>query len=133
MNSRFGRIARRGFVYVAAIAIALYIVVPIYLVAVMAFSPREVIYDYPKPIIPKTLSFETMSFFLNAYGVLDSLKNSLVVAFIALGITLIVGAPAGYAVCCLCVWSFFSLLLTTPRTPKQHQSVAMIRESINPK
>jgi multiple sugar transport system permease protein len=63
----------------------------------MAFSPRDVVYSYPKPLIPNQISFETISFFLNAYGVLDSVKNSVIVAMLALVFSLVVGAPAGYA------------------------------------
>jgi multiple sugar transport system permease protein len=91
------RVAGRAMIYLAAILTALYILIPIYLIAVMAFSPRDVIYGYPKPLIPRQLTTETMSFFLNSYGVLDSVKNSLTVAVLTLAISMVVGAPAGYA------------------------------------
>lgn len=39
-----------------------------------------------------------MSFFLRSYGALSSLCNSALVALLTLGMTLVVGAPAGYAV-----------------------------------
>jgi multiple sugar transport system permease protein len=39
-----------------------------------------------------------MKFFVNAYGVMPSLWNSILVALLTLGLTLAVGAPAGYAV-----------------------------------
>ncbi len=97
MTSTYSRWVSRGLVYLIAIAIALYILIPIYLIAVMAFSPQEAVYEYPKPVIPDVLSFETMKFFLNAYGVLDSVRNSFLIAFLTLGISLVVGAPAGYA------------------------------------
>jgi len=87
----------RGLLYALAIVLALYILVPIYLITVMAFSPREVVYDFPKPIIPTQISTDTISFFLNSFGVLDSVRNSVVVAVLTLIISLIIGAPAGYA------------------------------------
>ncbi|MBM4456810.1 MAG: carbohydrate ABC transporter permease [Chloroflexi bacterium] len=96
-SAPLARRAGRSLVYLAAILVALYIMIPIYLVAVMAFSPRAVVYDYPKPLIPTQLSLETMSFFLNAYGILDSVKNSVLVAIFTLAISLAIGAPAGYA------------------------------------
>ncbi len=96
-TSSLSRRAGRGLVYLAAILVALYILIPIYLVAVMAFSPRAVVYDYPKPLIPTQISLETMAFFLNAYGILDSVKNSVLVAVFTLAISLLIGAPAGYA------------------------------------
>jgi multiple sugar transport system permease protein len=91
------RRAGRGLVYLAAILVALYILVPIYLIAVMAFSPRAVVYSYPKPLLPGQISLETLAFFLNSYGILDSVKNSVVVAVFTLVISLVIGAPAGYA------------------------------------
>lgn len=97
MKASYTRLVGRGLIYLAAIAVALYIIIPIYLITVMAFSPRDVVYDYPKPIIPNQISIETVSFFLNAYGVLDSVKNSVVVAILALVISFLIGAPAGYA------------------------------------
>ncbi len=87
----------RVLVYLVAIVIALFIIIPIYLIAIMALSPRDVIYEYPKPFIPNMVTFDTMQFFLNSYGILDSVKNSLVVAIVSLTLSLLVGAPAGYA------------------------------------
>src|SRR3972149_2890487 len=91
------RVLNRLMLYLAAIFIALYILIPIYLIAVLALSPREVISQYPKPFIPQDLTLDTMRFFLNSYGILDSVKNSILVAMITLLIALIIGAPAGYA------------------------------------
>lgn len=87
----------RGLAYAAAILVGLYILIPIYLVAIMAFSPRAVVYAYPKPLLPTQISLETMAFFLNSYGILDSVKNSVLVAVFTLAISLLIGAPAGYA------------------------------------
>jgi len=87
----------RGLAYLVAILIGLYILIPIYLVAIMAFSPRAVVYAYPKPLLPTQFSLETMLFFLNSYGILNSVKNSVLVALLTLGISLAIGAPAGYA------------------------------------
>jgi multiple sugar transport system permease protein len=83
--------------YLAAILLAAYILIPIYLIAVLALSPREVISQYPKPLIPQVLTLDTMRFFLNSYGILDSVKNSILVAMITLLIAFIIGVPAGYA------------------------------------
>jgi len=91
------RLIGRGLAYLLAISIALYILIPIYLITVMAFSPRGVVYDYPKPLIPREVSVETLLFFFNAHGVVDSVKNSVTVALLTLVISLLVGAPAGYA------------------------------------
>ena len=93
----YSRLVKRGLVYMAAIAVALFILVPIYLIAVMAFSPEDVVYGYPKPLIPRQLTTETILFFLNSYKMLDSVKISVIVAVLTLVISLLIGAPAGYA------------------------------------
>lgn len=87
----------RGLIYLLAIAIALWILIPIYLIAVAAFSPSEVIYGWPKTLTPQVLSSETMLFFLNAQYVLSSVRNSVIVALLTLVLALLVGAPAGYS------------------------------------
>ncbi len=97
MRYTYTRLVIRGLLYLLAVAIALYILIPIYLITVMAFSPRDVVYDYPKPILPRQVSTETLMFFITSYGVLDSVRNSVVVAVLTLAISLAVGAPAGYA------------------------------------
>lgn len=89
--------AIRGLLYLLALALALWILIPIYLIALAAFSPRELVYTWPKPLLPIHLSGETMRFFLNSYGVLASVRNSIVVALMTLVLSLLIGAPAGYA------------------------------------
>ena len=87
----------RGLTYLAAILIALYIMAPIYLISVAALSPRNAVFEYPKPFFPKEFSLETLSYFVRSFGILDSVKNSIIVAVLTLAISLLVGAPAGYA------------------------------------
>jgi len=70
----------RGLTYLGALAIALWILIPIYLIALAAFSPRQLVYSWPKPLLPTSISIETMRFFLTSYGVLASVRNSVVVA-----------------------------------------------------
>src|SRR5680860_15436 len=91
------KLVSRGLLYVAAVVLALWVLVPLYLITITAFSPRSVVYDYPKHIIPREFSTETMSFFVNSTGVLDALQNSVIVAFTTLLFSSLIGAPAGYA------------------------------------
>ena len=91
------RLIARGFVYLIAILIALWILIPIYLITIAALSPKDVIYSWPKALFPQTISLETLKFFINAQYVLPSLRNSVIVAILSLIVSLIVGAPAGYA------------------------------------
>jgi multiple sugar transport system permease protein len=83
--------------YVAAIAISLFILIPIYLIAVAAFTPRAVLNGFPKPVVPVAVSTDTMQAFLGTRGVAQSVINSLIVGALTLVLSLLLGAPAGYA------------------------------------
>ena len=93
-----GRLVERGLIYVAATLLALFILVPIYLIAVSAFTPRERAFDFPRSVIPTEVSTDTVLFFLNASGVIDAFWRSVIVAIITLVLALAIGAPAGYAI-----------------------------------
>jgi multiple sugar transport system permease protein len=92
------RVIGRGLTYLAATLLALFILVPIYLIAVSAFTPRENAFDFPRSVIPTAVSIDTITFFLNAGGVIDAFWRSVLVALITLALSLLIGAPAGYAV-----------------------------------
>ena len=88
----------RGLTYLAAALLALFILVPIYLIAVSAFTPRADAYVFPRSVIPTAVSADSILFFLNASGVIDSFWRSVIVALITLALALLIGAPAGYAI-----------------------------------
>jgi multiple sugar transport system permease protein len=92
------RLVGRGLTYVAATLLALFVLAPIYLIAVSAFTPRENAFDYPRSVIPSEVSIDTILFFINASGVMDSFWRSVIVAVITLVLSLLIGAPAGYAI-----------------------------------
>lgn len=92
------RLIGRGLIYLAATLLALFIVVPIYLIAVSAFTPRESAFDFPRSVIPTAVSTDTIVFFLNASGVIDAFWRSVIVALVTLALSLLIGAPAGYAI-----------------------------------
>jgi multiple sugar transport system permease protein len=96
VSVRRGRPPRWGL-YLAAIVITLFILIPIYLIAMAAFSPRAVLNGFPKPLVPTVLSAETMQAFLNTRGIVPSVINSLIVGAITLVLSTLLGAPAGYA------------------------------------
>lgn len=87
----------RVALYVVAVLLALWVLFPIYLITITAFSPRAVVREYPKHVIPREFSIESMDFFVNSTGVLPSLWNSVLVALITLVLSTVIGAPAGYA------------------------------------
>ena len=87
----------RAALYGGAILLALWTLAPIYLVALAAFSTKQATFQWPKPFLPTDFSTETMQFFVNTFGVLDSVKNSILVALLTIAGSLILGAPGGYA------------------------------------
>jgi multiple sugar transport system permease protein len=92
-----GFVLDRILLYAAAAFLALWTLVPIYLIAVAAFSERSAVYDYPKTLLPTRFSTDTMEFFVGSSGVLGSVKNSIIVALGTIVLALSIGAPAGYA------------------------------------
>jgi multiple sugar transport system permease protein len=92
------RVVGRALIYAAATLLALFILAPIYLIAVSALTPRENAFDYPRQLVPGAVSTDTLAFFLGASGVLDAFLRSVWVALITLGAALLIGAPAGYAI-----------------------------------
>jgi multiple sugar transport system permease protein len=89
---------RRTLQQAAAVALTLFMAAPIYLITLAAFSSRAEHNRFPKALWPRDLSTETLSGFLNATGVIPAFLNSIVVGLGTIVVTLIVGAPAGYAI-----------------------------------
>lgn len=87
----------RWGLYAVAIVVSLFIVIPLYLIAVAAFTPRAVLNDFPRSLLPVAVSTDTMQAFLNTRGVGPSILNSLLVGLITLVLSTLLGAPAGYA------------------------------------
>ncbi|MDQ3938757.1 MAG: carbohydrate ABC transporter permease [Chloroflexota bacterium] len=92
------RLINRTLLYLVASLLGLFILIPIYFITIAAFSPREAIFAYPKELIPSQLSTTTLAFFAGSTGVLDALLRSVVVAVVTLTLSLVLGAPAGYAI-----------------------------------
>ncbi len=92
------RALRRLAVYVLACIMALWILIPIVLIASMAFSTPAAVRSFPKQILPSPVSTETLNFFINAEGILRSTANSVVVALLTFALSTIVATPAGYAI-----------------------------------
>ena len=88
----------RGFAYLIAIVICLWVLIPIWFIASMALTTPAYVRAYPKGVLPFIpFSFETMQFFLNSQGIVPGVINSVVVALITLVLSTIIAAPAGYA------------------------------------
>ena len=89
---------RRAGTYALAIGIAIWILLPIWLIGTMAFSPSDQVYAYPKPVVPVPFSTETMQFFLEYEGIMAATQNSIVVALVTLALSTVIAVPAGYAI-----------------------------------
>jgi multiple sugar transport system permease protein len=87
----------RALTYASALLLAVWVLAPFYRIAISAFTPSAQTFDYPKPLVPGSLSTETIQFYVAAAGILPSLVNSVVVAMLTLAFGLALGAPAGYA------------------------------------
>lgn len=89
---------RRALLQVACVAVSLFMAVPIYLIALAAFSTRAGLNQFPQPLYPANFGTETMTIFLSSTGVVPGLINSLYVGLGTLIVSSLVGAPAGYAI-----------------------------------
>ena len=88
---------RRIGVQIACLAITGFMAIPIYLIALAAFSSRDALNAFPKALWPQDPSADTMSAFLTSTGVLPAFVNSLMVGAWTLVVSLVIGLPAGYA------------------------------------
>lgn len=97
-RARLGHNLRRGSIYALAVLLAIWILLPIWLITTMAFSTPTDVRAFPKHFFPIPFSTQTLDFFLNTQGILNSTLNSLVVALLALVISTVLAIPAGYAI-----------------------------------
>jgi hypothetical protein len=62
----------RALLYVVAVALTGFMLLPIYLIAIAAFSTRAAVSAFPKPLFPQPFSIDTMRFFLTSTGVANA-------------------------------------------------------------
>jgi multiple sugar transport system permease protein len=82
--------------YAGAALLAAWVLFPMYLLTIGAFSVQSAIYRYPRDILP-SLSLGTMRFFLDSQGAPTALGRSVTVAAITALLSAALGIPAGYA------------------------------------
>jgi multiple sugar transport system permease protein len=87
----------RTLLYLLAFAMALWVIAPVYFIAIGAFSTQDDLYKYPRELWPHHFSTDALSFFLHSTGTMPALERSVMVAAITLAFSLAVGVPAGYA------------------------------------
>ena len=80
----------------AVIVLCLWVLVPIYLLLVNTFSSPEDVAAFPKTLLPD-VNTESVEFFMSFQGVGQALWNSIKVATVTMLLSILAGAPAGYA------------------------------------
>ena len=85
------------FLFAMAVVISLCWLVPVALIALSALGPRDAVTAWPKPLLPHTLSLDTLQFFVAFTGVWQAVLNSVIVALLTMALAIGLGAPAGYA------------------------------------
>jgi len=89
--------ARRLLLWTGLAVLLAWVLVPIYFVALGAFGGRLGVFRWPKTIWPTDLSLTAMTQFLAIEGVFNALVNSLIAAGLTVIFSILLGAPAGYA------------------------------------
>ena len=85
------------FVYVAAVTLlCAWVLVPIYFLLINTLSSPETVNSFPKPFLPE-FDLGSLQFFAGFAGMLTALKNSVLVAGLTMIMSILIGAPAGYA------------------------------------
>src|SRR5437867_959685 len=62
------RVLDRTLIYGSAIFLAIWVLIPFYLIAISAFTPPAKIFDYPKSFVPTGFSTDTMRFIILVTG-----------------------------------------------------------------
>lgn len=85
------------FLYVATIILLCgWVLVPLYFLLVNTLSSPEQVSTFPKSFIPE-FDLGSLQFFAGFEGILNALKNSVIVASMTMIMSILFGAPAGYA------------------------------------
>lgn len=112
--------SRRWLLWSGIAALCAWVLVPIYLVALGALGGRQGVYQWPKTGLPIGISIDPFALFLKTEGVVQSFLNSLAAAGIAVALSILLGAPAGYALARYNFWgkdSYRLLVLLTRAFP----------------
>ena len=85
------------YVYISAIVLlCAWVLVPLYFLLINTLSSPEAVTAFPKSFVP-AFDFGSLKFFAGFDGMLTALKNSVIVAAMTMVMSILIGAPAGYA------------------------------------
>ncbi|NNC52724.1 MAG: carbohydrate ABC transporter permease [Erythrobacter sp.] len=90
------RSAGRHLYVAGVVLLCAWVLVPIYFLMVNTLSSPDTVNSFPKPFFPE-FDFGSLNFFMQFAGMLDALKNSVIVAAMTMVMSIAIGAPAGYA------------------------------------
>jgi len=89
--------SRRLMLWSGVAVLVVWVLLPIYLVALGALGGRLGVFRWPKSLFPADISFGAMLTFLQVEGVFDAFLNSVLAASLTVLMSVLLGAPAGYA------------------------------------
>lgn len=90
--------APRKWLYVTGVlALCAWVLVPIYLIGLGAMGGRLAVFKWPKSFTPGEATFAALATFLKIEGVWNAALNSLITASLTMLFSILLGAPAGYA------------------------------------
>jgi multiple sugar transport system permease protein len=89
---------RRVYLQLACLAVTAFMLIPVYLIALAAMSSRQSLNEFPLSLLPTDFSLDTLRAFFGSTGVAGAFGNSVAVGLVTLVLSLLVGAPAGYAI-----------------------------------
>ncbi len=85
------------YLYIASVVfLCAWVIVPIYFLLINTLSSPETVNSFPKPFWPE-FDMGSLTFFAGFAGMLTALKNSVLVAAMTMVMSILIGAPAGYA------------------------------------
>ena len=90
------RSAGRTVYITAVVLLCAWVLVPIYFLLINTLSSPDTVNSYPKPFFPE-FDMGSLEFFAGFQGMLNALKNSVIVALMTMVMSIAIGAPAGYA------------------------------------
>ena len=88
---------RRTVFATGIVLICAWTLVPIYLIALGGIGGQQVVYAWPKPFLPLAWSIHTFTNFLTIQGIWPAALRSIEVAALCMAFSIVLGAPAGYA------------------------------------
>lgn len=96
MTTQSPKTAGRWVYFTGVGLLCAWVLVPLYFLLINTLSSPETVNAFPKSFVPE-FDLGSLTFFANFAGMLSALKNSVLVAFVTMVLSISISAPAGYA------------------------------------